>query len=715
MNFRDLLNIFEQGATPPATPPAYKGSQDAQAIARASGVKNVNVIKPGQVLKMPNGAPDYKVQKGDTLDKIARRNPAAVPAAGPAAVAPTMSDRAADPNVAGVAKAAPTVEPAVPTAIVRPNTTLFGGRADAPKSPFAGPQEIIKPSTAIGAPNSVEPTNAPVNASPIGARTADFVKQSAAKPAGGGPIVTTVPSPATTPAAPPMSNVDAAVKAASAAPAGGGPISTTNPSQPPPSMDLSPKDQSTLGNLPAGPGQVSTGTGGTLMSRGGPVRDGSNDKFTQGGFRLPEEAELEEEDDSLSELMRLSGNPMQEKAPPGAKAERQVKHVKAGYAKDGKLTDKEKSIAYATAWKQHNKSKVSESVMLEAGSALEHIINKFKHETKNFVAGQDLDNDLYEALYDYYSDNGEMPYGVAKARTGDPFTWVTDKFADELQLQGYNRQSDMLAGNHELSRLAELAGLSESQVSECGDMGSMEQHDSMSVSTNMSSDGTKSVNISAQGDKADSLLQMLKMAGMRPYDDHEHMGMTEPEVIMISSEPRQDDMHDEMMHDEEMMDEEYANEPEQEYHSIDSILRQGNDLNREKQQFAQSPKLGDNPMAESMLDADLEAMLESILVREEMTDVLKAEQPYKDEKTGKMVTPPKGATMPPADSQFAPGDKRNVQTPKPSIKIKEQTPPVAVKPAPVGAAVRPVTTVGTAPAVKKPYTKANDPDFGNDW
>jgi hypothetical protein len=32
-----------------------------------------------------------------------------------------------------------------------------------------------------------------------------------------------------------------------------------------------------------------------------------------------------------------------------------VKHIKKGYSKDGKLTDKEKSIAYATAWKQHNK------------------------------------------------------------------------------------------------------------------------------------------------------------------------------------------------------------------------------------------------------------------------------------------------------------------------------------------------------------------------
>jgi hypothetical protein len=43
-----------------------------------------------------------------------------------------------------------------------------------------------------------------------------------------------------------------------------------------------------------------------------------------------------------------------EDAPPTAKGERMVKHIKKGYAKDGKLTDKERSIAYATAWKAHN-------------------------------------------------------------------------------------------------------------------------------------------------------------------------------------------------------------------------------------------------------------------------------------------------------------------------------------------------------------------------
>lgn len=48
---------------------------------------------------------------------------------------------------------------------------------------------------------------------------------------------------------------------------------------------------------------------------------------------------------------------LQEKAPPGEKYERMVKHVKKGYSKDGELSKKEKGIAYATAWKAKNKMK----------------------------------------------------------------------------------------------------------------------------------------------------------------------------------------------------------------------------------------------------------------------------------------------------------------------------------------------------------------------
>ena len=55
------------------------------------------------------------------------------------------------------------------------------------------------------------------------------------------------------------------------------------------------------------------------------------------------------------------GDDLQEKAPPGEKYERMVKHIKKGYSKDGEVSDKEKSIAYATAWKAKNKKGMKES------------------------------------------------------------------------------------------------------------------------------------------------------------------------------------------------------------------------------------------------------------------------------------------------------------------------------------------------------------------
>jgi hypothetical protein len=42
---------------------------------------------------------------------------------------------------------------------------------------------------------------------------------------------------------------------------------------------------------------------------------------------------------------------------------------------------------------------------------------------------------------------------------------------------------------------------------------------------------------------------------------------------------------------------EYANSPEEEVQNVDAIIHQGNDLHREKKQYADKPKAGDNPMA----------------------------------------------------------------------------------------------------------------------
>jgi hypothetical protein len=55
-----------------------------------------------------------------------------------------------------------------------------------------------------------------------------------------------------------------------------------------------------------------------------------------------------------------------EVAPPGARAERMVKHIKKSLSKDGKLSDKDKAIAYATTWKAHNAGKVEKQGAAEA-------------------------------------------------------------------------------------------------------------------------------------------------------------------------------------------------------------------------------------------------------------------------------------------------------------------------------------------------------------
>jgi len=54
--------------------------------------------------------------------------------------------------------------------------------------------------------------------------------------------------------------------------------------------------------------------------------------------------------------------------------------------------------------------------------------NKFKD-------GEDLtiyNSPLFKALYRHWLDDGEMPIGVAKARTGDPDVWIADKLEEYL-------------------------------------------------------------------------------------------------------------------------------------------------------------------------------------------------------------------------------------------------------------------------------------------
>jgi hypothetical protein len=91
----------------------------------------------------------------------------------------------------------------------------------------------------------------------------------------------------------------------------------------------------------------------------------------------------------------------------------------------------------------------------EDGESLQHILDRFRHEVRNFEQGGDLDKDLYDALFDYYMHTGDMPYGIQKAREGDPYEWVAQN------LESHLRGGGIVGGNPDEDYAVEREGVEE--------------------------------------------------------------------------------------------------------------------------------------------------------------------------------------------------------------------------------------------------------------
>lgn len=63
---------------------------------------------------------------------------------------------------------------------------------------------------------------------------------------------------------------------------------------------------------------------------------------------------------------------------------------------------------------------------------LDIILQDYPEDVKEFNQSGELSDQLYQALFDFYMDSGEMPYGVAKAREGDPYNWIADRLTQAL-------------------------------------------------------------------------------------------------------------------------------------------------------------------------------------------------------------------------------------------------------------------------------------------
>ena len=100
-----------------------------------------------------------------------------------------------------------------------------------------------------------------------------------------------------------------------------------------------------------------------------------------------------------------------------------------------------------------------ESRMLdEDGSTLEHILNRFKYEVREFEQGGDLDKHLYHALEDYYRDLGEIPYPILTGDEGDPMEWVAQNLESHLRGGGIVNGTDWGAEDRGLERESVMHG-----------------------------------------------------------------------------------------------------------------------------------------------------------------------------------------------------------------------------------------------------------------
>jgi hypothetical protein len=175
---------------------------------------------------------------------------------------------------------------------------------------------------------------------------------------------------------------------------------------------------------------------------------------------------------------------------------------------------------------------------------------------------------------------------------------------DEAEMEEGNEFSGALdaakdAGKKEFTVGGKTYPVKESQLDECGDMspiGGMaqdmqQQQGRISVNTNSSSDGTKSVSINADGEAAEQLMAMLKMAGMGNSQAHAQQAQ-----IVIAHEAKE---YGDTEVDEP---EEYVNSPREKVASMRQSPTTGlaggtDDLNKSKDQDPATANRAANPKA----------------------------------------------------------------------------------------------------------------------
>ena len=300
---------------------------------------------------------------------------------------------------------------------------------------------------------------------------------------------------------------------------------------------------------------------------------------------------------------------LDEVAPPGEKAERMVKHIKKGYADDGKLTKKEKGIAYATAWKAHNKGQVEEGV--EFGDTIKNSKADLKKVKKQKVTeGAIRNHPIYttQEAWDHYAKElaeqetmegmGDFMHepGIPSPTAAQPVTKAVDtELAEIARLAGLPEKDDNdipPPPPHEDPIVLETEDLDEEEMEEGNEFSGALAKAKAAGAKEFEVDGKKytvkeDVNLTA--DTVDDVVGLLrKLAGLEAAE-------TETETEVAPADFEFDAAYDDGMMEER--DIEYINTPREKVAPLAAATPNGTDMHRAKKSYSDKPYHGDNPMA----------------------------------------------------------------------------------------------------------------------
>jgi len=256
------------------------------------------------------------------------------------------------------------------------------------------------------------------------------------------------------------------------------------------------------------------------------------------------------------------------------------------------------------------------------------------------------EDDLNESMEDIYEAH---VYHRVKHVDGKSDYQHHKTFKDEEEAQDYAKNWNKKHGDDKKTAVVKVKKVSEAvdrnpheALEECYDGAMMQKQQESGMSINASTDtrsGTKSLTVTASGDSADQLADLLRLSGLAGGEQQD----SGPEI----------EVHG--------MGEELANTPEPEIQGMQQQMQQGTDLNKPKTMHQHSYRQGDNPMAmrEAQELAEIEQRLNEELAQFKIIAEKKGKKPdFLDmDKDGDKKEPMKKALKDKGDKPVKEGKK----------------------------------------------------------